>query len=490
MFSVFSQNRNNIWCFGDSAGINFANKSNPSTIISSAKSRGSCASICDTNSNILLYAYTRATVNGNTTLVKDKYHQLMQNGTQIVGEGWYYELIIIPKPSDTNKYYLFTIGAAGSSKLGLHYSIIDMTLNNGLGAVTQKNVQINNMKANDGLTAVQHGNGRDWWLIFRNWGGPANNVFYKYLIDVNGINLPDTQQIGTIINSGWQRFKFNKKGDTLAVANYNGLIEFWTFDRCTGLLSNHTLIHPKINTSPPTEFWSCEFSPNGRFLYIATNGYYNAAYLIQVDLLNPLLYAAADTIDSINYVIDPGGQLKRGPDDKIYWTCAYYDGFNFNYPYPDTLYNTYNTYLSVINSPDSLGAACNFTPYSFYLGGARTYWGLPNNPDYDLGPLLGSPCDTLQWTNLTPALSKGEGVMQITYIADWEKLFINASGLKGKNVTVTIYDSRGSAIKNYDLKIINGYATVDVDCSGCSDGLYVVHLQSEKEVLSKKFVKN
>ena len=80
--------------------------------------------------------------------------------------------------------------------------------------------------------------------------------------------------------------------------------------------------------------------------------------------------------------------------------------------------------------------------------------------------------------------------MQITQIADWEKLFINASGLKGKNVTVTIYDSRGSAIKNYELKIINGYATVDVDCSGCSDGLYVVHLQTEKEVLSKKFVKN
>jgi hypothetical protein len=153
------------------------------------------------------------------------------------------------------------------------------------------------------------------------------------------------------------------------------------------------------------------------------------------------------------------------------------------------LYNTYNTYLSVINEPDSLGAACNFTPYSFYLGGARTYWGLPNNPDYDLGPLVGSPCDTLS-ADLTPGPSpKERGEIQCTYITSWEKLFVNAQHVKGRDVAVSVYDGRGSAIKNYELKIINGYATVDVDCSGWSDGLYIVHLQTEQEILSTKFVK-
>jgi hypothetical protein len=34
-------------------------------------------------------------------------------------------------------------------------------------------------------------------------------------------------------------------------------------------------------------------------------------------------------------------------------------------------------------------------PFSFYLGGKRTYHGLPNNPNYELGPLAGSICDTL-----------------------------------------------------------------------------------------------
>jgi hypothetical protein len=46
--------------------------------------------------------------------------------------------------------------------------------------------------------------------------------------------------------------------------------------------------------------------------------------------------------------------------------------------------------LSVINSPDSLGAACNFQPFSFNLGGRRTYLGLPNIPDYKLGEVEGS----------------------------------------------------------------------------------------------------
>ena len=344
------------------------------------------------------------------------------------------------------------------------------------------------MKANDGLTAIKHGNGRDWWLIFKDNDGVADNTFYKYLIDNNGVALADTQNIGSTASTNTIRLNFNKTGTRLSTINYSGVTDIFDFDRCTGQLSNYQLI--KNFTFPPiAEFWGSEFSANGRFLYIATSGYYNAAYLIQVDLLNPQLYAAADTIDSIDYVLEPGGQLKRGPDDKIYWACGFTDSINFPYPYFDTLYNTYNTYLSVINSPDSLGAACNFTPYSFYLGGARTYWGLPNNPDYDLGRLVGSPCDTLQWVGSPPAPQRGEQQLHATYISAWEKLFINASGLKGKNATVTVYDGRGSAIINYELKIINGYATVDIDCTGWSNGLYVVQLQTEKEMLTKKFLK-
>jgi hypothetical protein len=42
-----------------------------------------------------------------------------------------------------------------------------MRLNGGLGAVTQKNVQLQSFQQVDCINAVKHGNGRDWWVIFR-----------------------------------------------------------------------------------------------------------------------------------------------------------------------------------------------------------------------------------------------------------------------------------------------------------------------------------
>src|SRR5688572_2744490 len=65
--------RNAVWCFGDSAGIDF-NTSSPSTFISQAKSRGSCTTMSDTAGNLLFYAFTRATMAGNTALVFNRNH--------------------------------------------------------------------------------------------------------------------------------------------------------------------------------------------------------------------------------------------------------------------------------------------------------------------------------------------------------------------------------------------------------------------------------
>jgi hypothetical protein len=93
------------------------------------------------------------------------------------------------------------------------------------------------------------------------------------------------------------------------------------------------------------------------------------------------------------------------------------------------------------------------------------------------------------------------GTLQCTYVSSWNKLFINARGVKGRDVTVSIYDDNGSLkfeVKN--LKNNSGYVTVDVDCgaagsplgargAGWSNGIYIVNLQSEQESLSCKFVK-
>jgi hypothetical protein len=71
----------------------------------------------------------------------------MQNGNNIVGRGWYQELVIVPNPANDSTYYLFSIGV--TTIYGLYYSIIDMRLNNGLGAITVKNVQLQSFQQVD-----------------------------------------------------------------------------------------------------------------------------------------------------------------------------------------------------------------------------------------------------------------------------------------------------------------------------------------------------
>ncbi|MBL0052926.1 MAG: hypothetical protein IPP29_16135 [Bacteroidetes bacterium] len=306
-----------------------------------------------------------------------------------------------------------------------------MTQDSGRGAVVQKNVQLldSTYWVADGITAIKHGNGRDWWVICRHWELPANNEFMYYLVTPDSIYLQHTQNIGVLMRAGFYRIESSKDGEKIACSDPNGLISVFDFERCSGYLSNEISISTNVsNVALAPYYWDCELSPNKRYLYVsqAYSQFDTASYLLRFDLQAANIAASRDTLFATEYSAI-GGLIELAPDGKIYWSCAYNPPNTWYYPYPDSAHNYINENLSVINYPDS--SFCDFQPYSFYLGGKRTYYGLPNNPNYELGPLVGSPCDTLS-AGLTPALSKGEGVMQITYISAWEKLYVNASGLR------------------------------------------------------------
>ncbi len=392
--NCMGQNRNAIWCFGDSAMIDFNNPTIPVTGISGMQSRGSSTSIADTTGSLLFYAATRAGLSGNTTLVFDFSHSVMFNGDSIVGQGWYQELTIVPVPNSDSLYYLFSIGVTSTSQNGLYYSLVNMNANGGLGSVLQKNVQLASFKVVDGMRAIKHGNGRDYWVAIRN-ATNFGNSHYLYLISSSGITPASIINTGSINTTNSGRYAFSKDGAKLAFVNFKGLMEVYDFDRCTGTISNPKTIHPE----PPTShylnrFVSCEFSPNGQFLFAST--YSDNSTLYQYDLNLPNPASIRILLDSIpNYSIGMGF-LKLAPDDKIYFSMMYEClGVPNCFPFPDSIYNYVNMNLSVINYPDSLGTACGYVPFSFYLGGKRTYYGLPNNPDYDMPSLAGSPCDTL-----------------------------------------------------------------------------------------------
>ena len=484
-FSVYSQKQGNIWCFGDSAGINF-NQSPPSTFTSSVRSRGSCCSIADTSGSLLFYANTGSGVLGSTTLVWTSEHQLMQNGDSIVGQGWYYELVIVPNPASNNTFYLFSIGVTNSGDSGLYYSVVDMNMNGGLGAVTQKNIQLQPFKIDDGLTAIKHGNGRDWWLFFRRNIAPSD-TFYSYLIDPTGISNFTIQKAGSLHPGARKQLFFNSNGTKLVTTGGAGLIEYFDFDRCTGVISNPVNISQSFETPL---IGGAAISPNDSVLYVSTNtNSPDTSYIFQYNLADTNIRLTKDTIHVYTYPpsVYEVGFLKLGPDKNIYVANGYYNGVQNYFPYADSMYNFVNMNLSVINQPNNLSAACDFQPYSFYLGGKRSYLGLPNNPDYSLGPIPNSLCDTV--TSIDETFSQKASSISIFYHHTWQTAFINASGLKGSQLKLIVMDISGRIIFTERGVSANGFFSRDLPMNEFASGLFLITIVSEKEKLTGKMVK-
>jgi hypothetical protein len=483
---VQAQFKNNVWCFGDSAGMKF-DQGTVQLFNSSTLTTGGSCTISDSSGNLIFYAntdYYQMWIQGSNRLgvVWDRNHNLMQNGDTLVGGLTFQEQVIVPWPDSPELFYIFTAGIF--TPYGFWYSVVDMSQNGGLGAVVQKNVQLTTYQASDCVASIKHGNGRDWWVFFRRWD-TVNDEYYRYLVSPSGITGPFIQNIGTITDNGFMHTAFSKDGSKYLVVDYRGLIEVFDFDRCTGLFTNVTQIESEQLPGSFPAYFGCEFSATGRYIYVSSNNDVESS-IVQFDLWAPNISASKDTI--IYLTIPPtGGLLKRGPDDKIYFSCVYNDGINL-YPYPESATSIYNLNLSVINSPDSAGSACGFSPFSFNLGGNETYWGLPNNPDYDLPALVGSPCDTLVSQNEL-AGAAAVGSLHVYYHSDWDKAFINASNLKGKNGKLMVYDMQGKLIHSEPLRIQNGYYTRDFSMTGYATGIYVVTIQTEKERLTKKLTK-
>ncbi len=490
ILAVNAQFTNWNWTFGDSCGIKFNAAGIDSFYQTSVNARGTCVSISDSVGQLLFYAssahylsYISATTN-QFGVVNKRDHQLMQNGLSIKTSLWYHEMVLVPDPGVSNQFYLFTAGVTSTTNPGLRYSLIDLNQNNGLGAVTQKNVMLDPHPINDGLLAIRHGNGRDWWIIHKRREFLSDTMF-SYLVTPTGIIGQVPQKIGSLVESGFYRFAINPQGNLIAGVSMYGKLELFDFDRCTGQLSNHRYIRdaPLPTADERDYFWSGEFSANGRYLYVGTAN--ATAYLFQFDVLDSNIFGSRVTLDSIDVPLYPGGELRRGPDNRIYRAIAWNNGVQFNYPYPDSAWNVYNTHLSVINHPDSAGPACDYQPFSVYLPNCRTYLGLPNNPDYTLGALVGSPCDTL-----TVGLSEEEQEQAEIIVSPnpFTKQFSvkAAKGNFSEDPVYNIFSVDGRLVQQ-GIFLKNGSPLIDAGYLAA--GVYVMHLQVGRKKYTVKLVK-
>lgn len=259
-------------------------------------------------------------------------------------------------------------------------SQIDMTLNGGKGAITFKNKIITKSLKFEGAAATKHANGRDWWIVTPH---EDKNHFFRFLLSSEGVKDTLTQIIGykppfpdSIDGNGQNRF--SPDGSIYVDFDaWNG-IRIFDFDRCTGLLSNFQLIEFPDKLSFGA---GAAISPNSRFLYTDSQ-----EYIFQYDLYAADLKASVDTVavfDGFGLPTMPNtfGLMQLGPDGKIYISSSSSD-----------------LHLHVINHPNKQGVACDVKQHSLELPNFNCFeW--PYYPNYRLGPLDGSSCDTLNLDN-------------------------------------------------------------------------------------------
>jgi len=349
---VTAQQENNIWHFGMGYKLDFTTGA-PVLGTSNVQVIEGVASVCDGTGSLLFYT------SGQT--VWDKNGNVMPNGTGLLGNGGgiggstpgsaSQGVAIVKSVANTSQYYLFTLDAFEEFTFGnndgrLRYSVIDMSLNGGLGDVvaTQKNIVLDSLQSEK--MVVIKGTDCNYWLLTH---GLMEKQYRAFRIDVNGVS-----HAPVVSNAGVPNIQPNSlypgpyicgelkaspdRSKIALVSTVSPFIELADFNAATGIVSNGKMIDSIGNSA----LYGVEFSPDGSRLYVT-----NIMPMIPEGLLqyNLALLPNTAAVRASKVVIANGTYqgMRTGPDGKIY--VASMSG----------------PAIGCIQNPDLLGTACNFS---------------------------------------------------------------------------------------------------------------------------------
>ncbi len=363
--AIAGQGETSNWYFGQGAGIHF-NGDGSITPVTGGKlnTYEGCATISDINGNMLFYT------DGIT--VFDRNHALMANGTGLFGDSSSSQsALIVPKPEDPSVFYIFTVDTSVSEDdpdHGLNYSVVDLSLNQGMGAVTQKNINLL-ADCSEKITAVikdcfDHS---IWVMTLASENGfePYFNTFHAFEVNTEGVLKPavKTTIAGDQITDPRGYLKLSSDGTKLASANATNGLYLYDFDAQTGRVTNGQWIKLSSTNANP---YGIEFSPDNELLYVLSSNDVltdtgSSADLVQLDLTAP------DVADSMT-LLHTGpffrGALQQGENGKIYRTIA-------------KSYREGTPYLGIIHDPNARGTKATYEHNAVYLAGNNATQGLP-----------------------------------------------------------------------------------------------------------------
>ena len=379
--------------------------------------------------------------------------------------------IILPMPDDSNKYVLFHQTADYNINLfcrEIFYSVVDLSMNGGLGQVISKN----NIALADtfswGLAACKHAHGRDWWVVAMSHYATGMHVF---------LLTPDTLQY-----MGLQTFPvtsflwgfvgqptFSPDGKKFAFGgsygitgmNYLSCVSLFDFDRCSGIFSLDTIIDFSDNYIS----FATAFSSSSKYLYFAS-----VKYIYQYD---------TDSFGLIPYLLVATNDSFPSPSPPLYT-----DFFQLYLAANGKIYISSGSSvldLHEMDYPDSAGIACNVNLHNIHTN--CFFIGVPNHPNYYLGRLVGSACDTL--TNINE-LTKHDFKFSISpnpNNGNFKIMYLLPQNTSGK---LEIFDINGRAVYSQNLP---QWSTLQfISLPKISNGVYAVKIISDNFSVTKKLI--
>ncbi len=370
---------NSIWTFGRWSGLNFYN-GGPTTFRAGLHADEGSASVATPDGQLRFYS--------NGIRCWNRNNMAMPNGSGLLGErpgstssrgtNSAQGVCIVPFINDPDKYYLFCLTPDGSyDRTGyLSYSIVDMSLNNGMGDIVtgMKNVMLDS-GLSESMIAIP-GNNCDVWLMVHTYDDP---VFKAYHITSAGLNTSPVLSVTGNQISGREAYHIGQMAvsparDKIAITSYHYQHENFDvygrfhpqpanlsligalvcrFDPNTGVVSDAIQIEHKKNC------YGVVFSPDNTKLYV--NIYYDAA-LSRGQIVQ---YEVGGAFDSTVVVSSKQEIRNLGNRGR---PCSFKQ-------YNDTIYisdQDYGTLLHRINNPNAAGSACGYQPDAIRLQSGTT----------------------------------------------------------------------------------------------------------------------
>ena len=355
---LYAQNKQaNNWYFGNNAGITFNTPDGSPQAVFDGQiyQEEGCASISDTAGNLLFYT--------EGSKIWNREHNIMLDGSNLMGHpSSSMSAIIVPWPGNDSLFYVFTV-ARRAEEDGLRYSVVNMALDSGRGAVTET---VNHYLAgpvHEMVTSVQHADGESFWVVSHLWN---TNTFISFLVDQDSIHtIPVSCSIG-LRHYGWTAsitgyMKLSMQGNKLAITQTpNDFIQILDFDNTCAILSNPITI-PSFEDQ---NTYGIEFSPDASSIYVSSWGHNSAGgrntRLVQYSISSgdSLTIANSEHVLCYENSIYSFGAIQNGPYNAIYIT------------------RNFSSYLAQITNPNATGEECGFIDSAVYIDdGTNTHLG-------------------------------------------------------------------------------------------------------------------